>query len=941
MRDINKELEKFYALLDALESDDNPKQASGATPADESPLQARPDREPVAGSATPQAGDRVATPATPAGGGNAPSNAGPGVYSGRSARLPNRTIESPQQRATGTPSEPAQPARPPQVTHREIEPQSSQLQSHSAQSQSPRPQARQASVPASSAAPTPDARTAQARPSGPPPSQQNRPSAPAPSTSNHRAGSTRADEQASRSVPSMKESIRSIPQQGSAKPISKLPPDLMPTSKASPSAREMSQIPNGRMLQKGTTQTPQAPARPASTPVSAKPAVDSRQQRGAVARPASRPAATTDNPTHEIAARARATEIRPVANPATPPPAVPSDASALSKGTSEESWSRKVKLPDVSSAPQQVRQSRTDLDSLVSDVKEGLTKKSSSAPALSSESTAAAPVSNSSSSYIPSTKFSETTSERSARTGVDRVIAPELLELPADETPPRTRFTLAAAAVALVVPTVLAGILVFNMSGDPDSVEMVASTTLENGKAVLSMSTTPEGARVYLNNELVGVTPFSGVKVDPGDYVVTTEKEGYIQADTVMRLTGSERLAFNLSRLDSDINTLPAGGHILSGLPSDEQPDAEGDSGLQSTDEGDLSASADGNVRRSDDQTRPPLFEDAAGESNAATTSSREAETRDSKPERSRPQTGGLVLTSDPAGATVWIDREAVGETPLTLKDLRVGSYDVEFTKSGYNTFATELRVAPSIATPFNGKLEPMAGTVAVTLSSEADVYIDGQKTGNRISGLGRFEVPAGQHTLRFVSPEFGEAERSVTVEAGKEAELTVSFEDAAAQQLVAEAGKLFASGEYESARELYAKALSVQPNNALASAKIKEIDRLQASVHDQELTDAIIENGVYLVVDTPPQLIGGLEELHKKVVFPEAAYRAGVSGRVYVQFVVDENGNPSDYSVTRGLPLGCNDAAIEAISKSKFVPGKFRGRNVKARHTLFLNFSK
>ena len=91
--------------------------------------------------------------------------------------------------------------------------------------------------------------------------------------------------------------------------------------------------------------------------------------------------------------------------------------------------------------------------------------------------------------------------------------------------------------------------------------------------------------------------------------------------------------------------------------------------------------------------------------------------------------------------------------------------------------------------------------------------------------------------------------------------------------------------------------------------------------------------------VEQMPELVGGLAALQRRIVYPEHAYNAGVEGRVFVQFVVDERGAPYDVRVVRGIGAGCDEAAIEAIRASRFVPGRQRGRPVKVQMTLPVTF--
>lgn len=94
-------------------------------------------------------------------------------------------------------------------------------------------------------------------------------------------------------------------------------------------------------------------------------------------------------------------------------------------------------------------------------------------------------------------------------------------------------------------------------------------------------------------------------------------------------------------------------------------------------------------------------------------------------------------------------------------------------------------------------------------------------------------------------------------------------------------------------------------------------------------------ENQVFIVVQHMPKLIGGLAKLQQSIHYPDLARKAGIEGRVYVQFVVDEHGNVVDPKVIRGIGGGCDQEALRAVSHAKFVPGMQRGRPVKVRYSL------
>jgi protein TonB len=98
-------------------------------------------------------------------------------------------------------------------------------------------------------------------------------------------------------------------------------------------------------------------------------------------------------------------------------------------------------------------------------------------------------------------------------------------------------------------------------------------------------------------------------------------------------------------------------------------------------------------------------------------------------------------------------------------------------------------------------------------------------------------------------------------------------------------------------------------------------------------------EEDFFVVVENMPVLQGGLGELQRKVKYPEMARRAGIEGRVTVQFIVNENGQVENPRVIRGIGGGCNEAALEAVKQANFTPGMQRGRPVRVQYSLPIVF--
>ncbi len=72
---------------------------------------------------------------------------------------------------------------------------------------------------------------------------------------------------------------------------------------------------------------------------------------------------------------------------------------------------------------------------------------------------------------------------------------------------------------------------------------------------------------------------------------------------------------------------------------------------------------------------------------------------------------------------------------------------------------------------------------------------------------------------------------------------------------------------------------------------------------------------------------------------FSEEARKAKFSGNVEVYLWVDENGNPSHVKVVRGVGMGLDEKAMEAVRQYKFRPATQNGKPVKVDLYVEVNF--
>jgi len=100
----------------------------------------------------------------------------------------------------------------------------------------------------------------------------------------------------------------------------------------------------------------------------------------------------------------------------------------------------------------------------------------------------------------------------------------------------------------------------------------------------------------------------------------------------------------------------------------------------------------------------------------------------------------------------------------------------------------------------------------------------------------------------------------------------------------------------------------------------------------------------IFTFVEEYPEFPGGDKALREYILnnikYPEVARTSGITGTVYVQFVVEKDGSISDVKVVRGIGGGCDEEAVRVVkSMPRWKPGKQRGQPVRVYFTLPIEF--
>jgi len=103
--------------------------------------------------------------------------------------------------------------------------------------------------------------------------------------------------------------------------------------------------------------------------------------------------------------------------------------------------------------------------------------------------------------------------------------------------------------------------------------------------------------------------------------------------------------------------------------------------------------------------------------------------------------------------------------------------------------------------------------------------------------------------------------------------------------------------------------------------------------------------NKVYESVENEPAFPGGIEKfyafLQKTMHYPAVDRENNVTGKVFVQFVVERDGSLTDVKALRGPSQTLQDEAARAVKASPhWTPGIQNGRKVRVQYTVPVNFT-
>lgn len=257
------------------------------------------------------------------------------------------------------------------------------------------------------------------------------------------------------------------------------------------------------------------------------------------------------------------------------------------------------------------------------------------------------------------------------------------------------------------------------------------------------------GADIYVNNEKVGRLPFKSQQLLSGTYRVKIVKSMYKSYEEQVKVTDNETTALNVELIPNFANvTLTT--------------DAESEIWI------------DGNYKSKGNWSGPLEIGEYAIEvqKKSHRTSSeivRIAEIGERTIELKAPTPiyASLELTSTPSNATIALDGNYVGETPLILNNILVGNHTITISKQGFSRAEKSIELKEGIENIVSVVLTNVKEVNITSNPVGADVSVDGVYKG--VTPL-KTTLSYGKHTLCLIKDGYYKVEK--TIEVGDDAEL-------------------------------------------------------------------------------------------------------------------------------------------------------------------------
>jgi protein TonB len=119
----------------------------------------------------------------------------------------------------------------------------------------------------------------------------------------------------------------------------------------------------------------------------------------------------------------------------------------------------------------------------------------------------------------------------------------------------------------------------------------------------------------------------------------------------------------------------------------------------------------------------------------------------------------------------------------------------------------------------------------------------------------------------------------------------------------------------------------------------------IKEPIKQKPVEKPIDKNHIFTVVEDAPAFPGGeaarMKFLSENIVYPAEAKEKGIQGTIFVTFVVEKDGSPSDVRIVRGIGGGCDEEVVRVVKlMPNWIPGTQDGEIVRVQFMMPIRFT-